>query len=214
MDWTLDAVEVRVLGCLIEKEIATPEYYPLTLNALVNACNQKSNREPMVAYDEDVVDAALEGLRQKHLAATITGMGMRVPKHRELFSEALNLGRRETALMCVLMLRGAQTSGELRDRAGRLHDFTDLEEVESVLEHLAGRELVVRLPRQPGFKEPRWAHLVGGPVDISAAAPAPPQVAASPGADRLGALEAQMLEVREELEDLRRQFADFRRQFE
>lgn len=167
MDFTLDAVEVRVLGSLIEKEIATPEYYPLTLNALVNACNQKQNREPVVNFDEDTVDAALESLRQKRLAATVTGAGIRVPKHRELLTEALNLGRRELALICVLMLRGQQTAGELRDRAGRLHEFTDLEEVDSVLERLIERQpdpLVKRLPRQPGTKEPRYAHLLSGQI--------------------------------------------------
>src|ERR1700694_5027102 len=125
MDFQLDPVEVRVLGALLEKEIATPEYYPLSLNALVNACNQKSNREPVVSYDEDIAETALEGLRAKGLAVRITGADIRVPKHGQRFTEKFNLGRREAALLCVLMLRGPQTVGELRGRSERLHTFDD-----------------------------------------------------------------------------------------
>lgn len=213
VDSFLDSAEVRVLGALIEKEIATPEYYPLTLNALVNACNQKSNRDPVVEFDEPAVEQALDGLRKKKLAATLSGAGIRVPKHRQLLSEGLNLGRRELALMCELMLRGPQTVGELHSRAERLHRFDSLEEVESCLQRLIERQpdpLVARLPRQPGTKEPRYAHLLSGEVSSVEAPAEPPR----PRQDRFAALEAEMSLVRREVEDLKQQFADFRRQFE
>ncbi len=210
----LDAVEARVLGCLIEKEIATPEYYPLTVNALVAAANQKSNRDPVVNYDPDTVESALDTLRSKGLVAEITGAGLRVPKYRHLFGEALNLGRRETALLCVLMLRGPQTVGELRERAGRLQSFSDLEEVEAVLERLMAREpepLVARLARQPGTKEPRYAHLLSG-----AAEPAPEAGVALPlpRVDRVQTLETEVARLRDEVDALKEQFARFRAQFE
>lgn len=212
MDFQLDAAEVRVLGSLIEKEIATPEYYPLTLNALVNACNQKSSRDPLVDYDDGTVEEALESLRRKRLAATISGAGMRVPKHRQLLSETLNLGRRELALLCVLMLRGPQTAGELHARTERLHSFTDIEEVESCAQRLMEREpdsLVARLPVQPGRKEPRYAHLLSGEVPVENAA-APPR----PREDRFAALESEVGELRREIEQLRQQFEEFRQRFE
>ena len=165
MDWQLSAEEVRVLGALMEKEIATPDYYPLSLNALINACNQKSNREPPVNYDEATVDAALQELRAKGLSMRITGDG-RVAKHEQRFSERQNLGRREAALMCVLMLRGPQTPGELRGRTERLYQFEDLEGVESTLNRLAESGFVKLLPRQTGYKEQRWAHLLSGDVEL------------------------------------------------
>lgn len=211
----LDPVEARLLGSLIEKEIATPEYYPLTLNALIAAANQKSNRDPVVGYDEETVAAALDRLRAKGLVAEITGAGLRVPKYRQLFGEALNLGRREIALLCVLMLRGPQTVGELRERAGRLHPFSDLEEVESVLEHLLTGQpdpLVARLPRQPGTKEARFVHLLSGaPPEPAREAAAPPL---SPRPDRLQALETELARLRDEVDSLKEQFARFRAQFE
>src|SRR5690349_9971969 len=154
----LDSSEVRVLGALLEKEIATPDYYPLSLNALVNACNQKSNREPVVNYDEDTVETALTGLRAIGMAVRITG-DSRVPKHGQRFTEKYNLGRREAAILCVLFLRGPQTSGELRGRTERLYEFDDLESVESTISKLAEMGFVTTLPRQAGFKEPRHAHL-------------------------------------------------------
>ena len=197
--------EVRVLGSLIEKESTTPEYYPLTLNALVNACNQKSNRDPVVSYDEDSVIDAVAGLREKKLAVEITGAGMRVAKYAQRLSETLNLGRRELALLCTLLLRGRQTVAELRDRAERMHRFGDIEEAETCLSHLVEMGLAVRLPRQPGEKEARYMHLLGGPVEIAPEAASPPQ--APPVASRLDRLEA-------EVEELKRQFAEFRRQFE
>jgi len=148
MDWQLDAAEVRVLGSLLEKEITTPDYYPLSLNALVNACNQKSNRDPVVSYDEDIVETALEALRAKGLAVRSTGGDSRVPKHGQRFTEKFNLGRREAAVLCVLMLRGPQTVGELRGRTERLYQFEDLEGVESTLNRLVEMEYVKKFPRQ------------------------------------------------------------------
>ncbi len=157
----LDASEVRVLGALLEKEATTPEYYPLSLNALVNACNQKSNRDPVVSYDEDTVYDAVNRLREKKLALTVTGSG-RVNKYSQRISETLNLGRRELAVLCTLMLRGPQTLGEIKDRSERMFAFADLSETETVLEKLAdwpGGGLAKKLPRQPGQKEARYAHL-------------------------------------------------------
>jgi len=210
----LNAVEVRVLGSLVEKEMATPEYYPLTLNALVNACNQKSNRDPAVSYDEDTVADAIDSLRERRLAASITGAGMRVPKFRETLSEKLNLGRRELAILCELMVRGPQTVGELRDRAGRLHPFSDIDEVESVLQRLIEWQpeaLAVRLPRQPGTKEPRTAHLLSGPPAIAPTAAAEPEV---PRVGRLAELEAEVRALREEVRALGERLEEFRAQFE
>jgi hypothetical protein len=212
MDWQLDATEARVLGCLMEKEISTPEYYPLSLNALVNACNQKSNRDPVVSYDEDTVEQALEELRKKGLAMRISGRDSRVPKHEQRFTEKFNLGRREAALICVLLLRGPQTVGELRGRAERLYTFDDLEAVESTLHRLAEMEFVKQLPRQPGFKEQRYTHLLSGPVELAPEAAAeaetaPASVRGPSDRDRIAALETA-------LADLRREFDEFRRRFE
>jgi uncharacterized protein YceH (UPF0502 family) len=201
MDFQLDAAEARVLGSLLEKEVATPEYYPLSLNALVNACNQKSNREPVVSYDEDTVEVALEGLRAKGLALRSTGRDSRVPKHAQRFTEKFNFGRREAAVLCVLLLRGPQTTGELRGRSERLYTFDDLEAVESTLHRLADIGFVKQLPRQPGTKEPRWAHLMCGDVEV---ADAPPERA--PSVDRIGKLEAELARLRQEFEDFRRTF--------
>src|SRR5271163_4541859 len=155
MELLLHPVEVRVLGALLEKEITTPEYYPLSLNALVNACNQKSNRDPMVNFDPTQVEQALLLLREKGLLVTTTGAGSRVPKYGHRIAEKLNLGRRELAVLCELMLRGPQTAGELRTRGERMHPFDDLAEVLSVIERQP--ELIVKLPRRPGEKEVRYA---------------------------------------------------------
>jgi uncharacterized protein YceH (UPF0502 family) len=217
MGLTLDAEEIRILGSLLEKEITTPEYYPLSLNGLLNACNQKSNRDPVLHLDEDALERALYTLRDKGLLVSITGAGSRVPKYGHRISEKFNLGRRELALLCELMLRGPQTLGELRTRAERMHPFADLAEVESVLERMP--ELVTKLPRRPGEKEARYAHLLSGEPVVSAAplesvanpsgpAPAPAQTG------RIGALEAEIEQLRRELEDLKQQFAGFQKQFE
>ena len=170
----IDAAEARVLGALIEKEATTPEYYPLSLNALVNACNQKSNRNPVVTWDEDTVADAIERLKQQRWAAVIVGGG-RVHKYAQRISETLNLGRRELAVLGALLLRGAQTLGEIKERTERMHAFADLEETERVLEKMAewpAGALVTRLGRQPGQKEARYAHLLSGePVNEPEAAP-------------------------------------------
>jgi uncharacterized protein YceH (UPF0502 family) len=214
MGLSLDSQEVRVLGSLLEKEITTPEYYPLSLNALLNACNQKSNRDPAVHYDEATVEQALLRLRDKGLLLSITGAGSRVPKYGHRISEKLNLGRRELAILCELMLRGPQTLGELRSRAERMHRFDDLAEVESVMERLP--ELVTLLPRRPGEKEARYAHLLSGPpavartaADDTGAEPGPPA-----RQDRIAALEGEVARLRNELQELQRQFAVFQKQFE
>jgi len=211
MDWQLDASEARVLGALLEKEIATPEYYPLSLNALVNACNQKSNREPVVSYDEDTVEVALAGLRAKGLAVRITGES-RVPKHGQRFTETLNLGRREAALICLLLLRGPQTVGELRGRSDRLYTFDGLEAVESTLQRLSEAGMVKKLPRISGLRESRYAHLLSGDVAIEdgASESAPSR---APGRDD-DAVAERIAALEQELAQLRREFEDFRGRFE
>jgi uncharacterized protein YceH (UPF0502 family) len=211
MELGLDADEVRALGSLLEKEITTPEYYPLSLNALLNACNQKSNRDPVVHFDEDTIERVLYTLRDKGLLLNITGAGSRVPKYGHRLSEKLNLGRRELAILCELMLRGPQTLGELRTRAERMHPFDDLAEVESVLDRMP--ELVTKLPRRPGEKEARYAHLLSGTPEVATAEHAVDSVAA-PRSDRVAALETEVAQLRRELEDLKRQFAGFQKQFE
>jgi uncharacterized protein YceH (UPF0502 family) len=211
LDLQLDAVEARVLGSLMEKEVTTPEYYPLSLNALVNACNQKSNREPVVSYDEDTVEQALDTLREKSLVLRVTGRESRVAKHEQRFTEKYNLGRREAALICVLLLRGPQTVGELRGRTERLYPFDDLEAVESTLHRLGEMAFAKLLPRQPGFKEARYTHLLCGDVEVPAEpverAVAQPVERPSPDRERIAALEAG-------LEALRREFEAFRKTFE
>jgi uncharacterized protein len=202
MEWQLDPVEARVLGALMEKEVATPEYYPLSLNALVNACNQKSNREPVVSYDDDRVEVALETLRMKGLALRSTGRDSRVPKHGQRFTESFNLGRREAAIICVLLLRGPQTPGELRGRTERLYTFDGLEAVEDTLRRLAEMDFVKQLPRQPGFKEQRWAHLLSGDVEVAEL----PAMAPTPQVDRLARLEMELAQLRQEFDDFKRRF--------
>jgi uncharacterized protein len=197
----LHPAEVRVLGSLLEKELTTPEYYPLTLNALQNACNQKSSREPVVQYDESTVEQALELLHTKRMSMRVSGAGHRVVKYGHRLGETFNLGRRESALLCVLMLRGPQTVGELRGRTERMHDFVDMEEVEHVLHMLAQREpepLVTRMPRG------RWGHLFSGPPDASEPETAAP--ASDPSLkDRVAVLEAEVAELKQKLEDLLRE---------
>lgn len=201
----LDVVEARVLGALIEKEATTPEYYPLTLNALVTACNQKSNRYPVVEYDEGTVRDAIERLRAKRLAMVIVGSG-RVTKYSQTISERLNLGRRELAALCVLLLRGPQTLGEIKDRAERIFAFADLEEAERTLDKLAewpSGALALKLPRQPGQKEARYAHLLCGEPVVETVADATP---AAPS--RIAQLENEIQSLREELADLKRRFEE------
>ena len=208
MDLLLHPVEVRVLGSLLEKEITTPEYYPLSLNALLNACNQKTNREPVVAYDESTVEGALEGLRHKSLATRLTGRDIRVPKHAQRFTEQFNLGRREAALICLLLLRGPQTVGELRGRSDRLYQFDDLEAVETTLHHLSELGMVVRLTRYAGSREARWAHLLAGQPDAGAEEGQVASVPAAqlPVADRIAALERELAALRLEFDEFRQRF--------
>lgn len=205
----LDAVEVRVLGALLEKEATTPEYYPLSLNALVNACNQKSNREPVADYDDDTVYDAVNRLREKKLAFTITGSG-RVNKYAQRISETFNLGRRELAVLCTLLLRGPQTLGEIKDRSERMFSFADASESEAVLEKLAEwptGALARKLPRQPGQKEPRYTHLLAGEPSLEAAAES---TVAAP--TRVAQLEQEVRQLRAEFDELKRRFDELENQ--
>lgn len=201
-----------MLGALLEKDLATPDYYPLSLNALVNACNQKTNREPVVNYDAGTVQSALEQLRASQLVAFVAEAGSRVEKYRHRVSELMNLTRGELAVLAVLLLRGAQTVGELKQRTASMHPFEDLESVERTVERLAGREgepLAVQLPRGAGEREPRWAHLLSGePPAPSVSAPA----AAEPGLrERVALLESEMAELRACFKALREEMDELRR---
>jgi hypothetical protein len=206
----LSAVEARVLGCLIEKEVTTPDYYPLTMNALMNACNQRSNREPVMDLDEEDTRQGLHGLEAKQLAGRARSADGRVTKYEHWSGEAFNFNRAETALICILLLRGPQTPGELRGRTERLHDFTEIGEVASALQRLMDRQppLVALLPRQRGARESRFAHLLCGPVE-SIAMPAPSTSAAyvAPSApiddERLAQLESMVAELQREVAALR-----------
>jgi uncharacterized protein len=204
VDQLLNDAEVRVLGSLIEKEITTPDYYPLSLNALVSACNQSSSRDPVVHFGEDLVARTLDDLREKKLVHFVDKAESRVTRYRHVLYEAMSLTRPTIAVMCVLMLRGPQTIGEIRTRTNRLYDFSSLEEVETTVNSLmsAERPLIVRLPRQSGQKELRYAHLLAG-------LPTPTfnETEPEPELDRIGKLE-------KEVEDLKRQFEQFKKQFE
>lgn len=219
METVLDPVQVRVLGCLIEKEMTTPEYYPLSLNALTSACNQKSNREPVMVLGEEDVVRALDSLRFKQFVV-ISADGGRVPKYRHLLSEKLQLVPPELAVLCELLVRGPQTVGELRSRCERMHPFGEAAEIEGVLGELIDREqpLAVRLARQPGRKESRYAHLLGGlpePAgDESVPAPEPARLRVQAENDRIARLEEEVASLREEVGGLRRLLEEFRGQFE
>ncbi|MGZ4788409.1 MAG: YceH family protein [Terriglobales bacterium] len=213
VDILLNEVEIRVLGALLEKEITTPEYYPLSLNALINACNQKSNREPVMELDEDAVRDALASLQEKKLAGPASGADSRVTKYEHRL-ESFNFNRRETAVLCVLLLRGPQTPGELRGRTERMFRFEDLEQVQSALHQLMERQppLVAMLARQPGTKEARYAHLLSGPVESRHFAAAAPAQQEDP--DRVMHLEQQVQLLQSEIASLKDQFAAFRKQFD
>ena len=210
-----------MLGSLAEKQVTTPDYYPLTMNALVHACNQISNRDPVVQYDERQVEEAVDTLRLKNLVYIFYGADSRVPKYKHMMREVLGLSPPELAALCVLMLRGPQTVGEVRGRTGRMHEFTDLREVESTLEGLAQRDepLVVKLPRQAGRKEARYAHLLAGQPVVEDEAEAQATPAAAPRAragdsERVARLEAEVERLSDEVAEMRRQFEEFRKQFE
>ena len=219
MDFVLDNVEARVLGALVEKDVTTPDYYPLSLNALVNACNQKNNRDPVMEVNEDAVRGALESLQQKRLAGPARGADSRVAKYEHRLQEFFNFGRGETALVCVLLLRGPQTPGELRGRSERLFRFEEVADVLSTLQRLMQREppLVKALPRQPGTKEARYANLFCGDVEGETEIVSHHSPSVSQAAER----EERMLRVEQELADLRlrvseleKKLSEFRKQFE
>lgn len=216
----LNEVEVRVLGSLIEKQVTTPEYYPLTLNALTQACNQKNNREPVVSFDEATVAHALETLRAKNLVYVFYGSGSRVPKYKHMTRDVYELDEREQAVIDVLMLRGQQTTGELRERANRLYEFSGAGEVEETLNSLMTKEpdaLVIKLPRQSGQKDARYAHLLSGEVIVEPTAETDSPKFTGSGApsqsERITKLEGEVEMLDRELKDLRRQFDDFKSQF-
>ena len=219
MTTTFSDIEVRVLGALVEKQVTTPEYYPLTLNSLTLACNQKNNRNPVTNYSENEVAHALETLREKNLTYVYHGSTSRVPKYKHVMPEVMHLSPPETALMCVLMLRGPQTVGEMRGNAARLHEFSGLEEVEETLNSLISREpesLVVRLSRQPGQKEARVAHLLSGlpSEDVMSEATVPRATSRQNDRERIESLEQNLTALSEEVQTLKQQFAEFKKQFE
>jgi len=219
----LTEIETRVLGSLIEKDITTPDYYPLSLNALVNACNQKNNRDPVMTLDENAVRDALLTLQEKRMAGPASGADSRVAKFEHRLQEVFNFDRREIAIVSVLLLRGPQTPGELRGRTDRMYHFDALEDVVSTLDRLAAREppLVAVLPRQPGTKESRYMHLFSGEAPAApdvARATSPASTGASSGgsalANRVEVLEQEVSELRAEVSEIRQQLAVFRKQFE
>jgi len=212
----LTDVEVRVLGALVEKDITTPDYYPLSLNALVNACNQKNNRDPVMTLDEESVSHALATLQEKRLAGPASGADSRVTKYEHRLQEVFNFDRREIAIVCVLLLRGAQTPGELRGRTERMYHFEALDDVHSTLDRLSQRQpaLVAVLPRQPGTKESRYMQLFSGDAPPAEAAAVRVPASPSQGEGRLAELESEVAELRREVAEMREQWAAFRKQFE
>jgi|HubBroStandDraft_4_1064222.scaffolds.fasta_scaffold370784_2 uncharacterized protein YceH (UPF0502 family) len=221
MHFILTELETRVLGSLIEKDITTPDYYPLSLNALVNACNQKNNRDPVMTLDEPTVGDALATLQEKRLAGPASGADSRVTKFEHRLQEVFNFDRREIAIVCVLLLRGPQTPGELRSRTDRMYHFEALDDIVSTLDRLAHRDppLAAILPRQPGTKESRYMHLFSGEPPLSedlnvARAPSPATAGANSTTDRLATLEEEVSRLRQELSEVQHQLAAFRKQFE
>jgi len=211
----LNHVEARILGALIEKDITTPEYYPLSLNALINACNQKSNRDPVMNLGENAVRDALLALNEKGLAGPVSSADSRVPKYEHRLQEVFNLPRAETAVLCVLLLRGPQTPGELRGRTERMHRFEELSDVHSALQRLIQREppLVRMLARQPGTKETRYLHLLSGEVETAELPVQEPAVASADG-ERIARLESEIASLKAEIAELRNDFREFQKQFD
>jgi len=214
MDILLNDVEVRVLGSLMEKSMTTPEYYPLSLNALTNACNQKSNRDPVVAFDETAVVRALDSLRKKQLA--VLSASSRVPKYAEVFAGNRKLVTREAALIMMLLLRGPQTVGELRGRTERVYKFEDLAEVEATLDELGESDYVTKLPRMAGRKESRYAHLLAGDVQVEEATPRlePAAIVVQAENARIATLEAELQKLQEDFNSLQSEFKKFKKEFE
>jgi uncharacterized protein YceH (UPF0502 family) len=205
--FTLTIEEARVLGCLIEKERTTPEYYPLTLNALLNACNQKTNRDPVVQYTEETIEIALDGLNRKGLVSNVSGAGLRAKKFLHLTESKLGIDEAESAVLCVLLLRGAQTPGEIRGRTARMHEFGELDELESLLERMtkADNPLVMQLPKLPGTKEFRYIQLLTGEPDLSQIEQSS-TYATAPASSALDELRTEVQQLREELAELRTKF--------
>lgn len=210
MNTQLSAIEARIIGCLIEKEVTTPDHYPLTLNSLTTACNQKSNREPVLSLSESEVLDAVDGLISRRLVSDESGFNSRVSKYQHRFCNTefgdLQFTEQERAIICCMLLRGAQTPGELRTRTGRLANFTDVKEVEAVLDKLAAREegaLVVKLPREAGKRESRYQHLLSGEVDVEALASAAPAMVSGSSNERVEALEAEVENLKRELAELK-----------
>jgi uncharacterized protein YceH (UPF0502 family) len=220
MNLILNEAEARVIGCLIEKEKTTPDYYPLTLNALKNACNQKSNRSPVVSFEETTVVRGLESLQQKGLAEKIIKADSRVPKYQHLFGSTLDVTPREAAVLCELMLRGPQTTGEIRSRADRMYKFRDIHEVEEILTGLMEREspFVIKLPRQAGQKERRFAHLLSGEPEITEAEQTVSDEAATIQVrsenQKIQELEKELAILRKEFDTLKNEFNTLKSQFE
>lgn len=218
MSEKLTDVEARVIGSLIEKQLTTPEYYPLTLNALVAACNQKSNRDPVVSYDEKTVSTAIEALRERNLIYLFIGSTSRVPKYKHMFPNVYELEPSETAVLSVLMLRGAQTLGEIRGRTERLYDFRDLADVQETIDALVNRDepLIARLERQAGQKDARYAHLLCGEEHLAVMAEAAtrPAGGGAIGSERIEKLEQEVEALRIELTEFKEMFEEFRKQFE
>jgi uncharacterized protein len=213
----LTDVEARILGSLVEKQLTTPEYYPLTLNGLVTGCNQKNNRYPVVSYDEATVARAIEELRDRNLVYVFYGSTSRVPKYKHMLPSVFELEPAEVALVAVMMLRGPQTLGELRERTGRMHQFEGLGEVQETLDRLMRREepVVVRLPAGPGQKEARFAHLLSGEINIDELTAAASRPTRSPGGtERVDGLEQRIAALEAEIGEMRQMFEEFRRQFE
>lgn len=214
----LNEIEARIVGALVEKQLTTPEYYPLTLNALVNACNQKNNREPVMSLDEHTVTAALEQLRDRNVVYVFYGSTSRVPKYKHMLPTVYELEPAEVAVVAVMLLRGPQTLGELRSRTERIHAFSSLGEVQETLDSLMRRDdpIVAKLPVLPGQKEARFAHLLSGEIDVDSIVASHPTraVTADSSASRISELEAQVAAMKSEIDTLRDEFAVFRRQFE
>lgn len=214
----LNEVEARIVGCLVEKQLTTPEYYPLTLNALTAACNQKSNRDPVVAYDETTILAAIDSLRDKNLVYLFYGSSSRAVKYKHMLPSVYELEPPAVAVIAVLLLRGPQTIGELRERTGRLHEFSSLGEVSETLDALVNRDppLVAKLERQPGQKEARFAHLLSGKVKMEDLPPAreKPTALAKDSDERIGKLEHEVAILQSELTAFRETFDEFRKQFD
>lgn len=218
MSTVLTETEVRVVGSLVEKQLTTPEYYPLTLNALTAACNQKSNRDPVMSLGETEIMAAVDRLRDENLVYLFYGSGSRTVKYKHMLPSVYELDPAGTAVMAVLMLRGPQTVGEIRERTGRMHEFGDLNEVQQTLDDLSRRDepLIVKLERQPGQKEARYAHLLSGAVDVTklAAAAERTSSAGSASNDRIEKLETEVEQLKSELAEFKAMFDEFRKQFD